>query len=150
VVGDEPDRTVHPPHDLLEGGERGLFRSVQVGLVHFVSQENEVILFAELHELLLRCFIQQGTGRITRVDDDQRFRGDAFLFGLGQGSLDLSGGGGPAFGFVEVVGQRFTGELGQGGSVKWVLRDGDQDSGRIGIVRSYRFDQHLNQEGDTE
>ena len=37
VVGDEPNWTVHLSHDLLEGGERGLFRSVQVALIHFVG-----------------------------------------------------------------------------------------------------------------
>jgi len=77
---------------------------MQIALIHFVGQENEIMLFAELHEPLLCLLIQQGAGRITRVDDDQCFGGDAFLFGLRQGSLDLSRGSGPAFGFVKVVG----------------------------------------------
>ena len=57
VVGDQSDWTVHLPHDLLEGSERGFLRSVQVRLIHFIGEEDEIMLLAEFYEFLLRFLV---------------------------------------------------------------------------------------------
>jgi hypothetical protein len=53
-------------HDLFEGGEQVRGACVQVRLVDFVGEEDEVVLGAE-NELLNCCLVEQCAHRVARV-----------------------------------------------------------------------------------
>lgn len=104
VEGDEGHGGAEVADDLFEGGERMGRARVQVRLVDFVCEEDEVVLGAETDEPLHRRLVEQRARRVARVDDHERFGLDAVRDRLGDRGLDLRRGRGPVRFLVEEVG----------------------------------------------
>ena len=103
VERDEGHGGAEVAHDHFEGGEQVRGTHVQVRLVDFVGEEDEVVLGAA-NELLNRCLVEQRACRVALVDDHKRFGLDAVCDRLGNCRLDLWCGCDPARFLVEVVG----------------------------------------------
>ena len=141
VEGDEGDGAfVEGAEDLLEGGEGVRGALVQVGLVDFVGEEDEVVLGAEADELLHRGLVEHRARRVAGVDDHERAGLDALLDGLRDRLFDLGRGRGPAGLLVELVGYADARVRGERGGVERVLRDGDEDAG-LGVRDEHREQQ---------
>ena len=141
VEGDEGHvALVERAEDLFEGGEGVRGALVQVGLVDFVGEEDEVVLRAEAHELLHRGLVEHRARRVARVDDHERLGLDALPDGLGDGCLDRGRGRGPAGLLVQVVGDAHARVRGEGRGVERVLGDGNEDAG-LGARDEHREEQ---------
>lgn len=91
------------------------------------------MLLAQFDERFLDLFVEEGAGGVSRVDDDKTLRYDAGGGGFGDGFLDGSYGGRPVVRLVEVVGYRLASVLSERCSVKWVLRNWNEEPG-LGII----------------
>ena len=128
VEGHEGDVFARLDDDLFERGERVRLSAVEVGLVYFISEEDKVVLLAKIDDLVLRLPVKKGTGRVTRIDDDESlWLGLAFLTCLLENRPDFADGGTPLVSFVEVIGNRYSGKLGESCSVQGVLWDGNKE-----------------------
>lgn len=116
---------------------------MEIGLVDFVSEENEGVFFAETDDGFHCRDVQEGTGGVSGVDDDKCTSGDAVVVGFCESGFDFVEGGTPAIRFREVVWESNTVVLSESGGVEGVLRDGDQDTG-LG-----RGDENVEQQGYT-
>ena len=130
VEGEEGDARVERADDLFERGERVGGARVQVRLVDFVREQDEVVLLAETDEALHRRLVEQCARRVARVDDHERFGFDTVLIDrLADRGFDVRRGRRPVRLFVEVVGDPHALVRRERRRVQRVLRDRNEDAG---------------------
>ena len=85
-------------------------------------------MLAKIDRLVLRLPVKEGTSRVTRIDDHgSLWLGLALLACLLENRPDFVDGGTPLVSFVEVIGNRHSGKLGESCSVQGVLWDGNKE-----------------------
>lgn len=142
MEGDEWDGRLKVAYDFLERGECVRVPRVNVDLVHFVCEEDDVILFTEPDKGFLLGVGKHRANWITGVDDSECFGLYTLLYRLCNGLFDLLGAGSPsAFGLIEIVGNWNTAVLGEGRGIKGILRDGDEDP--RAIIRNEKVDEEI-------
>ena len=108
--------------------------AVEVRLVNLVSEEDKVVLLAEIDDLVLGLPVKEGTSWVTRIDDYESLGlGLALLTYLLKDRPNFVDRGTPFISFVEVIGNGHSGKLGEGCSVEWVLWNGDKDARLAGF-----------------
>lgn len=111
---------------LLEGDE---FAREDVGLVHFVGHDHQLLLCGKLDDAANVGGRKSGTSGVAGVDDDNGADIGAVRNSLLVRSLDIREAGAPALGLVEVVGHGGGIEDSEGGGVERVLGNRNQDTG---------------------
>lgn len=119
---------LHLAQDALEAVE---LADEDVGLVHLVGHDDELLLAGKVDHGAHVGLGQGGAGGVARVDDDDAADVDALGLGLFMRGADGLEVGAPGLVLVEVVGDAGGVEDGEGGGVERVLRDGDEDA-RLG------------------
>ena len=140
VEGEEGDLRVERADDLFERGEGVRVARVEVRLVDFVREQDEVVLLAETHDALHRRLVEQRARRVARVDDHERLGLDPLLDRLADRGLDVRRGRRPARLFVEVVGYPHALVRRERRRVQRVLRDRNEDA-RLGARDERRYEQ---------
>lgn len=133
VQADELDVVIRPRLRLLHVAQHGLeaveLADEDVGLVDLVGEDDEVILGGEGDDRLNVVVGEGGAGGVAGVNDGDGAHVGFFFLGLAQGRLDAADVRGPMVLLVEIVGDAFGVEEGEGGGVERVLWDWNEDSG---------------------
>jgi hypothetical protein len=148
MEGDEWDGRLKVAYNFLERGECVRGPCVDVDLVHFVCEKDDVILFAEPDQGFLFGVGEHRADWVTGVDDSECFGLYTLIYRLCNCLFDLLSAGSPSvFGLIKIVGNWNTAVLGKGRSIKGILRDGDENP--RASIRDEKVDEEIHPRGGT-
>jgi hypothetical protein len=133
----------HLSQHLFEGDERFTIGVIDVGLIDLVRHEDQAMIVTKPDDLPHLRLFQTTTGRITRVDDDDRFQRRPLLLTLGDRTLQDLQGQTPTLPLVQLVPHRLAPQRSERGGIKGILGNRDQNP----FVRSQRDPHDLSHPG---
>ena len=116
----------HIPEDLLERYEWFLLGVEDVGLVHFICEQQNTFVVAELHDVAHCLDIEASAGGVSRVDNDQCLDGRVGLLGRFDGVKEDLVVHRPVLLLLKVIRQGRRLQVGECSGVEGVLRDRDK------------------------